>query len=45
MKELIQMFVEDYLKEAFTCKQWLVAAAACVTLFGIMVLAGAIEPS
>lgn len=43
MKELINMFVEDYRQEYFTWKQWAVATVVCVALVAIMAIAGTIE--
>jgi hypothetical protein len=43
MKELINMFVEDYRKEDFTWKEWTAAAVMCIALVAIMAIAGTIE--
>lgn len=43
MKELINMFVEDYRKEDFTWKEWTAAAVVCIALVAIIAIAGTIE--
>lgn len=43
MKELINMFVEDYRQEDFTWKEWTAAAVVCIALVAIMAIAGTIE--
>jgi hypothetical protein len=43
MKELINMFVEDYRQEDFTWKEWTTAAVVCIALVAIMAIAGTIE--
>ena len=43
MKELINMFVEDYRQEDFTWKEWTTAAVVCIALVAIMSIAGTIE--
>lgn len=43
MKELINMFVEDYRQEDFTWKEWTTAAVVCFALVAIIAIAGTIE--
>ena len=43
MKELINMFVEDYRQEDFTWKEWTAAAVVCIAMVAIMAIAGTIE--
>ena len=43
MKDLINMFVNDYRQEDFTWKEWTAAAVVCFALVAIMSIAGTIE--
>lgn len=43
MKELINMFVEDYRQEDFTWKEWTAATVVCIALVAIIAIAGTIE--